>query len=134
MASAFKTKLSIKPASLQVMAITPSHSVWQRERLEHHSGAQRQYDDPPVPFPRGPSASPVPCTLCNRGSFSDKALGSSFSHSTSKENQILVFPHPFTTTMASKTTLPRAAKHLSCCSAEVFPSMYHQYYLLNSVC
>uniref|UniRef100_A0A3Q3JY96 Uncharacterized protein n=1 Tax=Monopterus albus TaxID=43700 RepID=A0A3Q3JY96_MONAL len=27
----------------EVMAIVPSHFVWQREREEHHSGAQRQY-------------------------------------------------------------------------------------------
>nr|XP_020444543.1 speedy protein A isoform X2 [Monopterus albus] len=29
----------------EVMAIVPSHFVWQREREEHHSGAQRQYSD-----------------------------------------------------------------------------------------
>uniref|UniRef100_A0A3Q3W3C4 Uncharacterized protein n=1 Tax=Mola mola TaxID=94237 RepID=A0A3Q3W3C4_MOLML len=52
----------------EVMAIVPSHFVWQRERSEHHSGAQRQYGDHPLAFPRGPSASPVSCVFCNSGS------------------------------------------------------------------
>lgn len=110
------------------MAITPSNSLWQRERLKHHSGAQRYYDDRPVPVPRGPTASPVHCALCNCEPLSDKASGSSFFPDTSKENWIPVFLHPFTT-MALKKTLTWAAKHPSCCSAEVLPSRYQ----LNSL-
>ncbi|KAK5599332.1 hypothetical protein CRENBAI_022697 [Crenichthys baileyi] len=50
----------------QVMAIVPSHFVWQRQRSDHHSGALRQYNEQGAArFPRGPSASPVSCALCN---------------------------------------------------------------------
>ncbi|XP_072546675.1 speedy protein A isoform X2 [Salminus brasiliensis] len=49
----------------EVMAIVPSHFIWQRQRAEHHSGAQRQYrDQDEVHIPRGPAASPEPCSLC----------------------------------------------------------------------
>ncbi|XP_048106289.1 LOW QUALITY PROTEIN: speedy protein A [Alosa alosa] len=50
----------------EVMAIVPTHFIWQRVRAEHHSGAQRQYRDrDEVHLPRGPSAgSPEPCGLC----------------------------------------------------------------------
>ncbi|XP_030574143.1 speedy protein A isoform X2 [Archocentrus centrarchus] len=52
----------------EVMAIVSSHFVWQRQRSDHHGGAQRQYSDNDcVRFPRGPSASPVSCSLCKRG-------------------------------------------------------------------
>ncbi|XP_069041962.1 speedy protein A [Lepisosteus oculatus] len=52
----------------EVMAIAPSHFLWQRERAQHHSGAQRQYGSPEdAPLPRGPAASPAPCTLCGNG-------------------------------------------------------------------
>lgn len=53
----------------QVMAIAPSHFIWQRERPAHHSGAQRQYRDrEEVLIPRGPAASPEPCALCAEAS------------------------------------------------------------------
>ncbi|KAL6478315.1 hypothetical protein MHYP_G00141500 [Metynnis hypsauchen] len=53
----------------EVMAIVPSHFIWQRERAEHHSGAQRLYRDrEEVHMPRGPTASPEPCSLCARTS------------------------------------------------------------------
>lgn len=56
-------------AWLQVMAIVPSHFVWQRERAEHHSGAQRLYKScKGIPIPRGPAASPEPCSLCHKTS------------------------------------------------------------------
>ncbi|XP_056623040.1 speedy protein A isoform X2 [Triplophysa dalaica] len=49
----------------EVMAIVPSHFIWQRERAEHHSGAQRPYRNrAKILIPRGPSASPEPCSLC----------------------------------------------------------------------
>ncbi|XP_006799444.1 speedy protein A [Neolamprologus brichardi] len=51
----------------EVMAIVSSHFVWQRQRSDHHGGAQRQYNDGDrVRFPRGPYASPVSCSLCKR--------------------------------------------------------------------
>lgn len=116
------------------MAISPSHSLWQRERLEHHSGAQRHYGDHSLTFPRGPSASPVVCTLCNHGSVSAKGSGSSISCSTSKENLNPVFLNRSTAKMGSKKTFPRAANHPSCCTAEGFSSKCPQYNWLNSVC
>ncbi|XP_069016563.1 speedy protein A [Embiotoca jacksoni] len=52
----------------EVMAIVSSHLVWQRQRPDHHSGAQRHYRaQDQIHLPRGPSASPVSCALCNRG-------------------------------------------------------------------
>ncbi|KAM9787934.1 speedy protein A isoform 1-T1 [Syngnathus typhle] len=56
----------------EVMAIMPSHFVWKRERSEEHSGAHRQTDK--VSYPRGPSASPVPCIRCNRKSTFSQRL------------------------------------------------------------
>ncbi|XP_017331492.1 speedy protein A isoform X1 [Ictalurus punctatus] len=54
----------------EVMAIAPSHFIWQRERAAHHSGAQRQYRDrEEVQIPRGPAASPEPCALCAKASY-----------------------------------------------------------------
>lgn len=51
------------------MAIVPSHFIWQRERAEHHSGAQRLYQNrEEILIPRGPSASPEPCFLCAKTS------------------------------------------------------------------
>ncbi|XP_066559098.1 speedy protein A [Amia ocellicauda] len=69
----------------EVIAIAPSHFVWQRERAEHHSGAQRQYDGrEEVQLPRGPSASPARCALCTRGErFLDLGVSSSSSSSSS---------------------------------------------------
>lgn len=53
----------------EVMAIVPSHFVWQRERAEHHSGAQRlQQHREEILVPRGPAASPEPCFLCAKTS------------------------------------------------------------------
>ncbi|XP_048850174.1 speedy protein A-like [Brienomyrus brachyistius] len=49
----------------EVMAIVPSHSLWNRERPEHHSGAQRHYSGEGFQWPRGPSSVPVACTLCS---------------------------------------------------------------------
>nr|XP_023659536.1 speedy protein A-like [Paramormyrops kingsleyae] len=50
----------------EVMAIVPSHSLWKRERPEHHSGAQRHYGREGFLQPRGPSALPIACMLCSR--------------------------------------------------------------------
>uniref|UniRef100_A0A3Q3VTW3 Uncharacterized protein n=1 Tax=Mola mola TaxID=94237 RepID=A0A3Q3VTW3_MOLML len=109
----------------EVMAIVPSHFVWQRERSEHHSGAQRQYGDHPLAFPRGPSASPVSCVFCNSGSTLKLGWDSS-SFST------------FTSTLTLEMTPPGAAaarrkmvetsiqaQHSSCHYAAELPSRYH---------
>ncbi|XP_059907898.1 speedy protein A isoform X3 [Gadus macrocephalus] len=71
----------------EVIAIMPSHLLWQRERAEHHSGARRhngQRDQ--VCLPRGPSAAPAPCTLCGHGAKRCRSLVlfSSSSSSSSK--------------------------------------------------
>ncbi|XP_051503143.1 speedy protein A-like [Myxocyprinus asiaticus] len=53
----------------EVMAIVPSHFIWQRERSEHHSGAQRQdRNREEILIPRGPSGSPETCSLCAKTS------------------------------------------------------------------
>ncbi|XP_044021893.1 speedy protein A isoform X2 [Siniperca chuatsi] len=121
----------------EVMAIVPSHFVWQRERSEHHSGAQRQYGDRDhTRIPRGPSASPVSCALCNRGTRLDQGPGfSSVSRCSSAQTPNPAFPHPFTSMLSLETTPPRAAasrrkavetksqaQHSSCCCAEEVPS------------
>lgn len=63
----------------QVMAIAPTHYIWQRERSVHHSGALRNYDDL-VQLPRGPSATPTDCQLCGKkGRFVRLGLSSSSS-------------------------------------------------------
>ncbi|KAM5292721.1 speedy protein A [Ctenodactylus gundi] len=50
----------------EVMAIAPTHYIWQRERSVHHSGAMRNYNREQVQLPRGPSATPVDCSLCGK--------------------------------------------------------------------
>ncbi|XP_030643322.1 speedy protein A [Chanos chanos] len=95
----------------EVMAIVPSHFIWQRERAEHHSGAQRHYRDrEEVHMPRGPSASPKPCTLCARSSGLDFSLSSSPSLSSTNttmgtpSSSLLNFP----LTIFQETTPPKA--------------------------
>ncbi|XP_070698485.1 speedy protein A [Pempheris klunzingeri] len=112
----------------EVMAIVPSHFVWQRARLEHHSGAQRQYGErDQARIPRGPSASPASCSLCNCGTGLDQGPRSSSPprHSPAQT--------PFTSALHLETTPPRAgapfrkagettvqAQHSSCrCVQEV---------------
>lgn len=68
----------------EVMAIVPSHFVWQRERSLHHSGATRQYGlRENTPIPRGPSASPVPCAICSHSSNMDLSLNPASLHQNS---------------------------------------------------
>ncbi|XP_062939916.1 speedy protein A-like [Cynocephalus volans] len=50
----------------EVMAIAPTHYIWQRERSVLHSGAVRRYNRDEVQLPRGPSAKPVDCSLCGK--------------------------------------------------------------------
>ncbi|NXR15956.1 SPDYA protein, partial [Semnornis frantzii] len=67
----------------EVMAIAPTHYVWQRERSTHHSGAVRSYNNAQVQVPRGPSATPTACRLCGKkGRFVRLGLSSSSSSST----------------------------------------------------
>ncbi|XP_068531967.1 speedy protein A [Anas acuta] len=64
----------------EVMAIAPTHYVWQRERSVHHSGAVRSYNKDEEQLPRGPSNTPVDCLLCGRkGRFVRLGLSSSSS-------------------------------------------------------
>lgn len=64
------------------MAIAPTHYIWQRERSVHHSGAVRNYNRDEVQLPRGPSATPVDCSLCGKkGRYVRLGLSSSSSSS-----------------------------------------------------
>lgn len=64
------------------MAIAPTHYIWQRERSVHHSGAVRNYNRDEVHLPRGPSATPVDCSLCGKkGRYVRLGLSSSSSSS-----------------------------------------------------
>lgn len=123
---------------LQVMAIVPSHFVWKRVRSEHHSGAQRQYGDQEhTAFPRGPSASPLSCALCNRGTRLHQGPGfSSPSRGPSAQSSSPAFPHPFTSILSLEMTPPRAslgktvetkiqAQHSSSCCVDEVPSRYY---------
>ncbi|XP_034530987.1 speedy protein A [Notolabrus celidotus] len=116
----------------EIMAIVPSHSVWQRTRLEHHGFAQRQYGDRSQDcFLRGPSASPVFCALCNCGTRLGQGPGSALSRrGSSAQTQNLAFP--FISAKQVEISPPRAAacrrktvktKHQAqdscCCCAEV---------------
>ncbi|XP_024295478.1 speedy protein A isoform X1 [Oncorhynchus tshawytscha] len=120
----------------EVMAIVPTHFIWQRERAEHHSGAQRFYigDREKVHMPRGPSASPAPCALCAKSSglglSSSSASGSSTSLTPSSSS-----PLPFALALSLETTPPRSQVSSSrrpgqrktkaqrpCCCTEEAPS------------
>ncbi|KAL2098471.1 hypothetical protein ACEWY4_004951 [Coilia grayii] len=72
----------------EIMNIVPSHFIWQRERAEHHSGAQRQYRDrDEVHLPRGPSASlPEPCDLCAKHAALNASSSSSSSSSSASSS------------------------------------------------
>ncbi|XP_019500537.1 PREDICTED: speedy protein A isoform X1 [Hipposideros armiger] len=66
----------------EVMAIAPTHYIWQRERSVHHSGAVRNYNRAGVQLPRGPSGTPVDCSLCGKkGRYVRLGLSSSSSSS-----------------------------------------------------
>ncbi|GAB1289517.1 Speedy protein A [Apodemus speciosus] len=76
----------------EVMAIAPTHYIWQRERSVHHSGAVRNYNRDEVHLPRGPSATPVDCSLCGKkGRY--VRLGLSSSSSSSSETVELMEKH-----------------------------------------
>ncbi|XP_066527732.1 speedy protein A isoform X2 [Hoplias malabaricus] len=56
-------------ARIEYRAAVSRRCCEERERAEHHSGAQRLYRDrEEVHMPRGPSASPEPCSLCTKAS------------------------------------------------------------------
>jgi speedy protein len=74
------------------MAIAPTHYIWQRERSVHHSGAVRNYNRDEVQLPRGPSATPVDCSLCGKkGRY--VRLGLSSSSSSSSETAEVMESH-----------------------------------------
>lgn len=104
-----------------VMGIVPSHFVWQRNRSEHHGFAQRQYgDQPQLRFPRGPSASPVFCALCNRGNRLDQRQGPAPSHQGSSA-QTKHSAFPFISAQQVEISPPRVqrqAQQSSCCAED----------------
>lgn len=117
----------------EVMAIVPSHFIWQRERSEQHSGAQRQYGHREhTPLPRGPSASPVSCALCFRSSKLDPGLnlGSPCKTSVQASNPTFMLPM----TPAQEITPPRIASHRKLkkplineqCSSYCFTEEFHR--------
>ncbi|XP_052538369.1 speedy protein A isoform X3 [Tympanuchus pallidicinctus] len=70
----------------KVMAIAPTHYIWQRERSVYHSGAIRNYNKDKILLPRGPNNSPIPCYVCgNKGRFVRLGLSSSSSSASSLE-------------------------------------------------
>ncbi|KAM6968603.1 speedy protein A [Tautogolabrus adspersus] len=116
----------------EVMAIVPSHFVWQRNRPEHHGFAQRQYGDhSQVRFPRGPSASPVFCALCKLSNTLDQSLPC---RGSSEQTRNPAFPRPLISAQHVEITPPRVtarhrkpldtkhrAQHSTCCCAEEVP-------------
>ncbi|XP_056424546.1 speedy protein A isoform X2 [Hyla sarda] len=50
----------------EVMAIAPTHYIWQRERSEQHSGALRTYSSNEFSIPRGPCVTPQNCQICGK--------------------------------------------------------------------
>ncbi|KAM4770832.1 speedy protein A [Rhinophrynus dorsalis] len=73
----------------EVMAIAPTHYIWQRERSEHHSGAIRKYSKEETNIPRGPFATPQDCVLCGKkGRLIDSGLSSSSSSTSNSTLQI----------------------------------------------
>uniref|UniRef100_A0A673CAR2 Speedy/RINGO cell cycle regulator family member A n=1 Tax=Sphaeramia orbicularis TaxID=375764 RepID=A0A673CAR2_9TELE len=109
----------------EVMAILPSHFVWQRERSEHHSGAHRQYGHQDnTLMPRGPSASPVYCAFCTHETEVDHGPGSS---SPFRGSFLLEVTPPRTTTSLRKVKVfplfcPTPMKALTYCDQILFVS------------
>ncbi|NP_001279294.1 speedy protein A [Callorhinchus milii] len=68
----------------EVMAIAPTHYIWQRGRPVHHSGAIRRYARNDVKLPRGPCDTPFHCSLCGQ---KEEFLGMYPSSSSSCESQ-----------------------------------------------
>ncbi|XP_028251764.1 speedy protein A [Parambassis ranga] len=93
----------------EVMAIESSHFVWQRQRSSHHSGALRQYTSQDHKLVlRGPSASPVSCFLCHRGSrLHHNPVSSSTSRGSSEQPADKADPCPFTSALSLEFTPPR---------------------------
>ncbi|CAL8285738.1 unnamed protein product [Lota lota] len=114
----------------EVIAIMPSHLLWQRERAEHHSGARRHNGErEQACMPRGPSAAPAPCTLCGHGAKHCRSLvifsSSSSSMCSSATNPSLDSP----LWLEVEATPPKAkppkgkarAQHFACRRTEVPP-------------
>ncbi|XP_072313784.1 speedy protein A [Eucyclogobius newberryi] len=115
----------------EVMAIVPCHFVWLRERLEHHSGAQRQYSHKDhISVPRGPTASPVSCAFCSCSSKLDQSLSLVSSHqnpSAKATNPSILLPATSSLRMATpQTELDRLISECSSCE---FVKGFHSKYL-----
>ncbi|XP_072221681.1 speedy protein A [Leuresthes tenuis] len=93
----------------EVMAIVSSHFVWQRQRSHHHSGAQRRDSEQgQARLPRGPSASPVPCAVCNCGNRLHHSLvSSSASRRSSAQTVDNSYPRSFTSAISLELTPPK---------------------------
>ncbi|XP_069743812.1 speedy protein A isoform X2 [Narcine bancroftii] len=75
----------------EVMAIAPSHYIWQRIRPPHHSGAIRRYTQNKVKIPRGPCCTPVRCSLCTQKNYFSMHISSSSSCESLIENKKEVY-------------------------------------------
>uniref|UniRef100_A0A672HSI7 Speedy/RINGO cell cycle regulator family member A n=1 Tax=Salarias fasciatus TaxID=181472 RepID=A0A672HSI7_SALFA len=114
----------------EVMAIKSSHFVWQRQRPEHHSGAQREYGDQDYALsPRGPSASPASCAQCTRSSKLPLHPASSSSSKRKVQTSHNACLNPATSALLLEVTPPRPAKSQARCSKarapEEAPSKEH---------
>ncbi|KAF7664432.1 hypothetical protein LDENG_00176420 [Lucifuga dentata] len=96
----------------EVMGIVPSHFAWQRQRAEHHGGAQRQYGNQNHSYtPRGPCASPIPCALCNTGMTLGRGQRlSSTSRGFSVQTPKHTSPLPSTFSLSVQATPPGASR------------------------
>ncbi|XP_061599891.1 speedy protein A [Cololabis saira] len=99
----------------KVMAIAASHAAWQRQRFDHHSGAQRRYTDQgPACRPRGPSASRKACSLCNCGSSRHRSnVSFSAAMSSSAKTRDKTCNAPLPSAFSLELTPPRAAMYFS---------------------
>uniref|UniRef100_A0A8C5MYY1 Speedy/RINGO cell cycle regulator family member A n=1 Tax=Leptobrachium leishanense TaxID=445787 RepID=A0A8C5MYY1_9ANUR len=92
----------------EVMAIAPTHYIWQRERSVHHSGAIRNYGKECTDYPRGPSATPQDCSLCGKkGRYIDLGLSSSSSSSSGTTLQMMshIVPQDASRSSGNKTVM-----------------------------
>ncbi|XP_028653195.1 speedy protein A isoform X1 [Erpetoichthys calabaricus] len=89
----------------EVMAIAPSHSIWQRERAEHHSGAIRNYAErEDLQLSKDFACSTKKCSLCRESGQFLELFSSSSDDSSSPPANILKAK---TRTTKDKTKRPR---------------------------
>ncbi|XP_047467956.1 speedy protein A isoform X2 [Mugil cephalus] len=98
-------------ARIEYRAAVSRRCCEERQRPDHHSGAQRQYGGHnQTRYPRGPAATPASCALCNRGNTSQNSPRS-FSPFRGSSVQTLDngYHHPFTAALSLEITPPRVA-------------------------